>query len=140
MGGVFEASSHITGPGSLDLYNATNLGVVNIGSSVSLEGVTIDGDFAVAGVANSTAAPTADKMIFWFGVTLSLLLVWVRLLAKTGSVSASVKGTWSSRRRVSGCSNGVLVPRHIDEAERHMPLHRIDNVGPAFGSANVLVS
>ena len=48
--GEFTATSDITGAGDLGLYYATQRGTVNIGGNVTLNAVTIEGNFTAGGI------------------------------------------------------------------------------------------
>ncbi|MFN0053959.1 MAG: hypothetical protein ACKV0T_17410, partial [Planctomycetales bacterium] len=106
-GGFFDTSSDITGPGNLNLYNAGQFGVVNIGGNVALDGATIGGDFAVAGDMTLTnygatfngtpaivgGAATANGHMAGTGdVTIGGLFTWVTGYSMQGTGMTTANG------------------------------------------------
>ncbi|MFN0051401.1 MAG: beta strand repeat-containing protein, partial [Planctomycetales bacterium] len=124
VGGFFDTSSEITGPGNLSLHNATHRGVVNVGGNVSLD-ATIEGDFSVGG--NLTGSGVFDGTPATIGGTAT-----INGMGGSGVVTVGGLLTWdfsggywmygtgttiaNGGLHISGAGTGVFHQRTIENA------------------------
>lgn len=138
VGGVLQASSDITGPGSLNLVQATHHGSVDIGGDAFLYGTTIDGDFAVAGdLTLSGSGGTFSGTPATVGGNAT-----VARMGGTGDVSIAGLFTWDLSAGPSMSGTGKTIANggmHITGTEAGYLLQRtIENAGVAVFDAGTI--